>query len=336
MGQKFKAGHLAVDSTNGYDPGMKRKTSDLLDALRTAAVDDAAAVEFLEERRWGDTPACPGRDGSACGSTNVYKMRDAKTGERNKDYRWRCRECKRMYSVRTGTVFEESRLPLRVWCHAFWRACSSKKGVSAKQIERECEISYKSALYVMHRIRTGLADLRAPKLKGTVEADETYVGGKPRNRRPGMQGHHDKTPVIGVVERGGEIRYRMMERVTADNLKVALREQVQHDARLFTDESSAYTKLGREYEGGHQTVNHGRREYARGEVHTNTIEGAFSLIKRGVYGTFHSVSKKHLPKYLSEFEYRYNTRHMDDGERVAAAIKRSEGKRLTYAQQVAG
>lgn len=310
---------------------MKRETSSLLAALRMAAVDDKAAVEFMEQRRWGDTPACP-----RCGSLAVYQMRDRATGERNKDRRWRCRDCKRMYTVRTGTVFEESRLPLRVWCHAFWRACSSKKGVSAKQIERECEISYKSALFVMHRIRAGVADLAAPKLSGTVEADETYVGGKPRNRRPGGQGRHDKTPVIGVVQRGGEVRFCIMERVTADGLKAALSEHVERSARLMTDESSAYTKLGREFEGGHETVNHGRCEYARGEVHSNTIEGAFSLIKRGVYGTFHSVSKKHLPRYLAEFEFRYNTRKLDDGERVAVAIRRADGKRLTYAQQVAG
>lgn len=149
---------------------MKRKTSPLLEALRAAAVDDQAAVEFLEARRWGDFPACP-----LFGSVAVYQMR-SRDGQRNKDRRWRCRDCRRMYTVRTGTVMEESRLPLRVWCHAFWRACSSKRGVSAKQIERECEISYKSALFVMHRIRAGVADLAAPKLSGDVEADETYVG----------------------------------------------------------------------------------------------------------------------------------------------------------------
>lgn len=311
---------------------MKRETSPILEALRIAAVDDAAAVAFLEARRWGDSgAACP-----RCGSTNVYQMRDAKTGGRNKDCRWRCRDCKRMFTVRTGTIFEESRLPLRVWCHALWRACSSKKGVSALQISRECEISYKSALFLMHRIRAGVADLAAPKLSGDVEADETYVGGKPRNRRPGGQGQHDKTPVIGAVERGGEVRFRMMERVTASGLKDALAEHVEPSSRLLTDESSAYTKLGREYEGGHETVNHTRREYARGDVHTNTIEGAFSLIKRGVYGTFHSVSKKHLPRYLAEFEFRYNTRLLDDGQRVAAAIRRADGKRLTYAGQLSG
>lgn len=310
---------------------MKRDQSPILAALREAALDETKAVEFLEARRWGDSPGCP-----RCGDTSVYQMKDAKTGGRNRDHRWRCRGCKKMFTVRTGTIFEETRLPLRVWLHAFWRACSSKKGVSAKQIERECEISYKSALYLMHRIREGVADLAAPKLSGTVEADETYVGGKPRNRRPGGQGKTDKTPVIGAVERGGELRLTMMRRVTAKGLKAALASQIDPSARLVTDESNAYTVLGREYAGGHETVNHSKREYARGDVHTNTIEGAFSLLKRGMYGTFHSVSDKHLPRYLAEFEFRHNTRHLDDGERVAAAIRRTEGKRLTYADQIEG
>ena len=308
---------------------MKRKTSPILEALRAATHGEREAVEFLEAHRWGDSPACP-----RCGSVSVYQMR-TKDGERNKDYRWRCRDCKRMYTVRTGTVFEETRLPLQVWVHVLWRACASKKGVSALQISRETEVSYKSALYMMHRVRKAMEQLAGPKLSGTVEADETYVGGKPRNRRPGKQGSHDKTPVIGVVKRGGDIRYQMMERVTAKKLRAALAEQVEPSANLMTDESNAYTVLGRDY-ASHQTVTHSKGEYARGDVHSNTIESAFSLIKRGMYGTFHSVSKKHLPRYLAEFGFRWDTRYLDDGERVLAAIKRSEGKRLMYCAQVAG
>jgi transposase-like protein len=310
---------------------MKRSPSPVLEALRAATHGERDAVEFLEAARCGDSPACP-----RCGSLRVYQMQSASGLGRNKDFRWRCRDCKRMYTVRTGTVFEETRLPLRVWCFALWSACSSKKGVSALQISRECEISYKSALYLMHRVRKAMEQFSGAKLSGTVEADETYVGGKPRNRRPGGQGKHDKTPVIGVVERGGEIRYRMMERVTASGLRSAIAEHVEQSSRLITDESNAYTVLGREYGGGHETVKHKALEYARGDVHTNTIEGAFSLIKRGVYGTYHSISRKHMPRYLAEFEFRYNTRKLDDGQRVLAAIKRAEGKRLTYAQQVGG
>lgn len=306
-----------------------KKFPPALKALREASLSEPAAVEFLETRRWGSSPACP-----RCGSVDVYQMR-SRDGARNKDFRWRCRDCKRMYTVRTGTVFEESRLPLRVWVHTLWRACASKKGVSALQIARETGVTHKSALYMLHRIRRGMDEKPRRKLTGTIEADETYVGGKPRNRRPGRQGKHDKTPVVGILERGGEVRFHVMERVTVNKLREAIREQVDMEgSRLMTDESPAYTKLGREFGGGHGTTAHAKGEYARGEIHSNTIESAFSLIKRGVYGTFHSVSKKHLHRYMSEFEFRYNTRSLTDGERIAAAIKATEGKRLTYAEQI--
>jgi len=178
-----------------------------------------------------------------------------------------------------------------------------------------------------------------PKLTGTVEADETYVGGKPRNK--GMQFKNKRgtgaktTPVIAVVQRGGDVRMRVViGRVSTAKIRAAVCENVDMSARLMTDESSAHTVLGREFKGGHEAVQHSAREYARGDAHSNTIEGVFSLLKRGMYGTFHSVSKKHLHRYVSEFEFRHNTRKLDDGERTARAIKASEGKRLTYAQQV--
>jgi len=306
---------------------MKRENPSLK-ALRAASLTEEAAVAFLEDRRWGDTPACP-----RCGSIDVYRMQ-SRDGQRNKDWRWRCRDCKRMYTVRTGTVFEESRLPLAVWVHALWRACASKKGVSALQIARETGITHKSALFLLHRIRRGMEAIAPKKLSGTVEADETYVGGKPRYRRPGGQGRHDRTPVVGVVERGGDLRLRMMERVTIAGLRSAIHEHVDASSRLMTDESNAYTRIGKEFAGGHFTVGHKKGEYARGDVYSNTIEGAFSLIKRGLVGTWHSVSKKHLPRYLCEFEFRYNTRKLSDAERVDAAVKATEGKRLTYAEQI--
>ncbi len=311
----------------------KKPKSPILEALRTACLDERHAVEFLEKHRWFSEPCCP-----RCGSVSVYQMQDRQTGDRNKDFRWRCRDCKRMFTVRTGTVFEETRLPLRHWCYAFWKACSSKKGVSALQISRECEISYKSALFLMHRIREAMGSGDVPQrlLTGTVEADEVYIGGKPRYKGPhNKRGRGTKkTPVFGVVERGGEVRARVMERVTAPNLEAALAEQVDKAARLITDELPAYRRAGRHFEGGHHRIKHGDREYVRGDIYTNTIEGVFSLLKRGVYGTFHNVSKKHLHRYLHEFEFRYNNRHCDDGTRTVRAIQSANHKRLTYRKVV--
>src|ERR1017187_432970 len=150
-------------------------TSDIIREVPLACSSELAAVEFMERQRWGGTPCC-----AHCQSKNVYQMKDAKTGERNARFLWRCHDCKEQYTVRIGTVYEESRIPLRHWCYAFWRASTSKKGVSALEIKRHCQISYKSALFLMHRIRFALTSDCGPKLKGLVEADETYVGGKPR------------------------------------------------------------------------------------------------------------------------------------------------------------
>lgn len=191
-----------------------------LEALREACGDERKAVEFMESRRWKGEPWCP-----YCFGKDVYMMRDRKTGERNKDHRWRCRTCNKQFSVRTGTVMEESRLPVRVWCYAFWKACASKKGVSALQISRECEVSYKSALFLMHRIRHAMsADQPGPRqLKGDVEVDETYVGGKIRYRKSGQQGNKDnKAVVFGAVERGGELRLRHPKRIAARELHAAV------------------------------------------------------------------------------------------------------------------
>jgi transposase-like protein len=313
---------------------MVKNASPILRALRAASQSELLAVEFLEKQRWGQAPACP-----RCGDANVYKM-TGKDGERNKDYRWRCKGCKQMFTVRTGTIFEETRLPLRVWVFAFWRACASKKGISALQLSREMEITHKSALFVLRRIRHGLGHDEAPKLTGTVEVDETYVGGKPRYKnvtkrgRPGVESN--KVPVVGMVQRDGDVRFRVMERLTSDRLCEAIAENADLTCRVITDNFPSYRPAGRMFQGGHEVVQHENREYVRvgTDVHSNTIEGVFSLIKRGVMGTFHSVSRKHIPNYLNEFEFRWNTRKLDDGERVARAIKAVDGKRLEYRESV--
>ena len=309
---------------------MIKNTSPILAALKIAANSEQQAVEFLEQQRWSDAPACP-----RCGDANVYKMMSGE--QRNKDYRWRCNGCKKMFTVRTGTIFEETRLPLRVWVYAFWKACSSKKGISALQLSREMEITHKSALFVLRRIRHGLGHQQNndPKLSGTVEADETYVGGKKRYPGTTPKRGYDKAAVFGMAERGGDVRFRMLERVTYDRLGEVLAENADLTCRVITDEHGAYPRATKRF-SDHQTVTHSIREYKvpGTDVHTNTIEGVFSLIKRGVMGTFHSVSKKHLPNYLNEFEFRWNTRKMDDGQRVTKAIQRVDGKRLQYRESV--
>ena len=317
---------------------------EFLRALPSACRNEAAAVELIEHLRWGDEPLCP-----RCRSTEVAQVK-AKDGSRSTRFLWRCHGCKKQFTVRIGSIFEESRLPLRLWCYAFWKSCASKKGISALQIKRESafilgrEITYKSALFLMHRIRfaMGIDHSTPPKLSGIVEADETYVGGKPRygagrnpktgKRRVGRGTR--KTPVFAVVERGGDVRLSKLDRITAPKLIPAIWEAVDlANTTVMTDELGAYHGVGRRVSGGHKTVKHSARQYVdgkNGEVHSNTVESVFSLIKRGLIGTFHSVSKKHLPLYLNEFEFRWNHRFEDDGERTAAAIRQADGKRLRY------
>ncbi len=297
-------------------------------ALPAACSDERAAVEFVERQRWGDTPACP-----RCGDTDVYQIRDRATGERNARFLWDCRGCRCQFTVRIGTVFEDSRIPLRHWCYAFWAACASKKGVSALQIKRQTGLSYKSALFLMHRVRFAMSEPKGTddtQLDGIVEVDETWVGGRPEGRaRPGIWRKSKKRPVLAMVERGGRVRAFPIARVTAKTLADAVRKNVRKTARLMTDELNAYVKPGREF-ASHETVMHRMKEYARGDVTTNTVEGFFSLLKRGVYGTFHSVSPQHLHRYVSEFQFRWNTRKMDDGARTIAAIRGAEGKRMNF------
>lgn len=302
--------------------------SNVIELIPAACSDELAAVEFFEAQRWGDNPCCV-----KCGSVEVYKMADAKMGERNSRYLWRCRDCKEQYTVRIGTVYEESRLPMRHWAYAFWRACTSKKGVSALEIKRHCQISYKSALFLMNRIRFAMApDLpTAPPLQGVVEVDETYVGGKPRYKGVSKRGRGtSKTPVFAAVERGGSIRRHVVADVTGKTLKAAIRQVVDPRARIISDENSAYKGIGKEFAGGHESVCHSAKEYARGDVNTNTAESSFALVKRGLIGTYHNVSREYLYRYLWQFDFVWNSRKLNDGERTVLAMKAAEGKRMMY------
>jgi transposase-like protein len=302
--------------------------SKVIEEIPLACSDELVAVEFWERKLWNGTPRCP-----HCQSKRVYKMMDAKTGQRSKRFLWRCHACQKQFTVRVGTVMEESRIPLRHWVFAIWRSATSKKGVAALEIKRQCQISYPSALFLMHRIRMAMTPKagESPKLAGIVECDETYVGGKPQ---PGTARHQTgrgtrKQPVFGMVERGGDIRRRVVADVSGKTLKPHMLENVDRSATIMTDEFRVYKGVCKEF-AGHQVVNHGEKEYARGDAYTNTAESSFALLKRGLMGIYHAVSRRHLHRYVNEFDFRWNTRKMCDGDRTVAAIRGVQGKRLPY------
>jgi transposase-like protein len=302
--------------------------------LPLACSSEAAGVEFFERKRWGDLPCCP-----ECGDTDVYQMKNRKTGRRNKDFRWRCRGCGKLYSVRTGMVFEESLIPMHKWARALWESACCKNGISALELSRKIEVSYKTALFMMNRLRFAMEQdfTKPPKLTGTVEADETYWGGRPRHRRKGITGNHPgkpKTPVFAAVQRGGEVRTRVLPSVTAANLREALLDSTDPSCRLVTDDLNLYWAAGKPF-AKHDRVKHSAKEYVNADdpsINTNTVESFFARIKRKLHGTHHAVSKEHLHRYVSEAAFIYNTRELNDGERVVALIRKADGKRLQYKQ----
>lgn len=293
-----------------------------LDEILQHFATDEAARAYLESVRWPNGAVCP-----HCGCfEHVYAI--APNPEKKvRPGLYECGDCKGQFTVTVGTIFEKSKVPLRKWLVAWYLLCSSKKGFSALQLQRALGLgSYRTAWFMMHRIRYALRDPHfTDKLKGTVEGDETYIGGV---HRGGGQGYKkNKTAVVSLVERKGRIRSRAMKTVTSKNLRKILEENVDPEATLMTDESSLYRKPGRAFKA-HHTVKHQKKEYARGEVHTNTVEGYFGLLKRGINGVYHHVGSQHLAQYLGEFDFRYNTRDLTDGQRTVAAIQRASGKRL--------
>jgi transposase-like protein len=296
--------------------------------------DEDAARGLLEEMRWGKTPTCP-----HCGGLDPYTLTAKPTSKKpGRKGLYKCRACRKQFTVTVGTVFEDSRIPISKWLLAIHLIASSKKGMSAHQIHRNLGVSYKAAWFMMHRLRYAmkagpLADLMA----GIVEVDETYVGARQkrgtRRGRPGPDSH--KTPVVALVERGtGRVRAFTMPRVTSENLKDAVYGNVDKKARLMTDEYFAYRSVG-EQMAEHGVVKHSNDEFVRGDAYTNTVEGFFSLLKRGINGVYHHVSRGHLNRYCDEFAFRYENRKATDGQRAGLLVSGAEGKRLTYKQPAA-
>ncbi len=291
---------------------------------------EESALAYLEAIRWPHGPVCP-----HCGNDDQAKFWVIK-GDDSKRIRAglrQCAACKKQFRVTVGTIFEDSHVPLNLWLIAWYLIAGAKKGMSAMQLQRHLGLgSYKTAWFMAHRIRHTLKDpIFAKKLAGTVEVDETYVGGKQKGVGSGRK--DNKTPVVSLVERGGNIRSMVMDKVTANNLREAINEHVAPHSAVCTDDARPYKKLGWKYD--HHSTNHSKGEYARKlndkfTVHSNTVESSFSLLKHGVFGAFHHISKKHLPLYLSEFDFRWNTRQDSDGERTVKGLARVEGKRLTY------
>lgn len=288
--------------------------------------DEDSARKLLESMRWPNGVACP-----HCGGADPYRL-TPKPGSKTRKGLWKCSQCRKQFTVTVGTIFEDSHIPLSKWLLAIHLLCASKKGMSAHQLHRMLGVTYKSAWFMAHRLRYAMTqEPLASKLTGIVEADETYVGPKGVHGKHG-RGAGKKVPVVALVERGtGRVRAFPVERVTAANLGAAMREQIDHRATIMTDELNIYEPIGHSFIA-HETVKHGAGEYVRGNVHTNTAEGFFSLLKRGITGVYHHVGKGHLGRYCDEFAFRYEYRKAEDGGRARLAVLGAEGKRLTYKQ----
>jgi transposase-like protein len=305
-----------------------------LSTLQPLFHNEDKARAFLESKRWPNGPVCP-----HCKCAEVYPL-TAKPGSKTpvRPGVYKCKACRQQFTVRIGTIFEESKIPLSKWLMAIHLMTSSKKGISSHQMARELGVTQKSAWFLNHRIREAMKqEPMAGMLQGTVEVDETYVGGKPR-RGSGKKSQRGrgtaKKPVMVLVERDGSARAVPLDTVSGKTLKGQVAVHVAKEAIVMTDEFAAYTGLESQV-ARHETVNHSAGQYSRVSadgmtINTNTAESFFALLKRGHYGTFHQLSKQHLHRYCNEFGFRWTERKVTDGERMVAAIKGAEGRRLMY------
>jgi len=292
-------------------------------------INEEAAFAYVEAKLWPHGATCP-----HCGVIGEASRSQGKTTRAGL---WNCRACRKPFTVRMGTIFESSHVPLHIWLQAIYLICSSKKGVSTRQIQRTFGGSMKTAWFLMHRIREAMADGALEPFGGgggDVEADETYIGRDPDE--PNSSHQWSKMKVMSIIDRtSGQARSIVLDFVTTKTVTDAIVAHVSPEARLLTDQAPQYLKVGRQL-ADHQSVNHRRREYVRkGDVtvHTNTVEGYFSVFKRGMRGVYQHCSKKHLHRYMAEFDFRYSNRSavfVEDAQRADNALKGFAGKRLTY------
>lgn len=280
--------------------------------------------KFLEQERWGGTPAC-----CFCGSTNVTRIKEGKRFQCNE------KECRKQFSVTVGTVAENTKISLTKWFLAMYILSNHSKGISSLQLASWLDISQKSAWFLNHRVREMLADNDPQLLTGVVEIDETWVGGKISNKhvskRKAIGRNENKTVVFGALQREGKVTTQIVKDTTAESLINAVKENVETGSIMVSDENQSYNGLGKDYK--HVSVNHSQQEYVRGAAHTNTLEGFWSLLKRQIVGIHHSVSPKHLQRYCNEAAYRYNAKAVAQDERFRGSLKNCE-KRLTYKQLI--
>ncbi|MCZ6495516.1 MAG: IS1595 family transposase [Alphaproteobacteria bacterium] len=293
---------------------------------------EEAAYEFVEARVWPDGPVCPH---CGTGEDRVGKLK----GKSTRIGTYKCYGCRKPFTVKVGTIFESSHVKLHIWLQAMFLICSSKKGISANQLHRTLGVTLKTAWFMGHRIREALKDNEGLVFGtdgGVVEVDETFIGidrdVKPKGQKKG-RGYAHKHKVLSLIDRdSGKARSMVIDSLKANDVVPILHENIDRGATVMTDEAAQYKRLKREF-AKHEFVSHGKGEYGRGEINTNTIEGFFSIFKRGMKGVYQHCAKEHLGRYLAEYDFRYKAREalgMDDQQRTDLAIRGIKGKRLTY------
>ena len=303
-------------------PGKShRKGLSMVEVMRMFP-DDATAEKWIEKTRWPNGIACP-----HCGSVNVQ------TGAKHPDMSYRCRDCRKFFSVRTGTAMQNSNLGCQVWVLASYLLSTGIKGTSSMKLHRDLGITQKSAWHLAHRIRESWTKDKG-LFSGPVEVDETYIGGKEKNKRNSKKlnsgrGAVGKTPVAGAKDREtNRVSATVIQGTTQENLEGFIQERVEPGSTVYTDDHGGYNRLWLDFE--HSSVRHSVREYVKGQAHTNGIESFWSMLKRGYYGTYHRMSEKHLQRYVNEFSGRHNMRLLDTIDQMKAVTKGMDGKRLRY------